>query len=111
MNMTQGSKTFAQLAEARGRWWVSGDCCACGDAIRASDLVKVDFDVKDICASGGIYLVRSPSGGHGTRRMKREPHGIAIDQSGYGDWATVASAAAIAWEVLGKVDCIQRDEV
>lgn len=94
--------------EPSGRAMLDGGQCQCGDAIRPGDIVAANFDSKRVHTGGGLYLVQSPDGWHGCRRMTRVPDGIAIDQDGYGDWVTVRDMDATCWRVVGTVETVYR---
>ena len=97
-----------QYQEPKGRAFLDGAQCLCGDAIKAGDLVSANFDNKHIHTGGGLYLVQSADGWRGCRRMMRVLDGIAIDQDGHGDWVTIADLDATTWSVVGTVETVYR---
>lgn len=94
--------------EPSGRAMLEGRQCICGEAIRADDIVAVNFDTRHVHSGGGLYLVQSSDGWRGCRRMMRVPDGVAIDQDGHGDWVTVPDIDAAPWRVVGSVETVYR---
>ena len=97
-----------EAEESSGRATLDGSQCLYGEDIKARDIVVVSFDHRRISTGCGLYLVESPGGWHGCRRMMRVPSGIAIDQDGHGDWVTVQSLDETVWRVVGTVETIYR---
>ena len=102
------NQTGNQHQEPKGRAFLDGAQCLCGDAIKADDLVAANFDNKHVHTGGGLYLVQSADGWRGCRRMMRVPDGIAIDQDGHGDWVTFANLDVTGWRVVGTVETVYR---
>lgn len=94
--------------EPSGRATLDGSECLCGEDIQAGDIVVASFDRRQVSTGCGLYLVESPRGWHGCRRMMRVPSGIAIDQDGHGDWVTVATLDDTVWRVVGTVETVYR---
>lgn len=94
--------------EPTGRAMLDGGQCQCGDDIRPGDIVAANFDVKRVHSGGGLYLVQSPDGWRGCRRMMRVPDGVAIDQDGHGDWVTVPDLDRTCFRVVGAVETVYR---
>lgn len=95
-----------------GYGWVSGDECQTGNHVQPEDLLLVDFGQREISTGGALYLVQTRDGNahpwRGCRYMMRTPDGIAIDQDGRGEWATVSSLDATAWRIVGAVRTVYR---
>lgn len=95
-----------------GCGWVQGDECQTGDRVQPEDVLLVDFDRREISTGGALYLVQTRDGDvhpwRGCRYMMRTPDGIAIDQDGRGEWATVSSLAAAALRIVGTVRTVYR---
>ena len=92
----------------KGRAFLDGAQCLCGDAIKADDLVAANFDNKHVNTGGCLYFVQSADGWRGCRRMMRVPDGITIDQDGHGDWVTITDLDATTWSVVGTVETVYR---
>ena len=63
-----------------GQSLVDGALCRYGDAVRPGDLVKANFDRRDVGTGGGLYLVQQTANSKviwsGCRRMTRVPDGV-----------------------------------
>ncbi|WLE58363.1 hypothetical protein GIY62_14635 [Burkholderia plantarii] len=76
--------------------------CSYPPAIIESDLIHVDFDVREVRANG-LYLVEAVKPGasrlvewRGCRRFDLRPGGLHMDVSGSGEWIP---AALDAWHM------------
>lgn len=95
-----------------GRAIFDAESCHYADEVRSGDWIAANFDAKDAHSGGALYLVEAVERGRvvwrGCRRMIRVPDGIAIDQSGRGDWVTLPSLKAAGWRVAGRVEKVYR---
>ena len=96
-----------------GQQLIDGKLCTYGDAIRVGDIVKANFSRTDVSTGGGLFLLEHVHDGHvtwtGCRRMTRLPNGIALDDSGDGDWQTVGDLASRNLRVVATVEAVYHE--
>lgn len=94
-----------------GQAMMSASACTYPPAVKASDLLHVDFDQKAIDADG-LYLVEID--GHagvewrGCRRFARTATGVQMDVRGTGDWQPVEGIRDFNFRVVGRVMQVYR---
>ncbi|MFM2448831.1 MAG: hypothetical protein RIS44_1281 [Pseudomonadota bacterium] len=90
---------------------MSASACSYPPAVKASDLLHVDFDQKAIDADG-LYLVevdgRAGVEWRGCRRFARTGTGVQMDVRGTGDWQHVDSMRDFNFRVVGLVVQVYR---
>lgn len=96
-----------------GRAMIPGELCQYADAVKPGDLVAANFDVKRVHSGGALYLLEAVEGERVTwrgcrRMMSAFSGGIAIDQTGHGDWVTVPSVEANGYRIAGIVEKVYR---
>ena len=99
---------IAQPARRSGVALVLGGLCRYGAVVKPADAVLADFDQHHVTADG-LYLLEVVRDGAvawmGCRRIaKGAAGGVRVDQSGGGDWMTLASLEAAGLRLAGRVN-------
>jgi hypothetical protein len=108
-NVTRGGAIPSRL---RGVSLVPAGMCVCGDAVRAADVLRVDFDCDRI-GRDGLYLVEVMThdgvAWMGCRRFTRGIDGaLSVDDSGRGDWREGGALDVGGLRVVGYVEQVYR---
>ncbi len=98
--------------DSHGRGYVEGRLCQYGGDVLADDIVVADFGSTRIRPTAALYLLEAFEEGQlvwcGCRRLMTVADGIAIDQDGFGEWATLPSLEALGYRVVGAVEKVYR---
>ena len=109
---TSASLTINAMTAATGltgRGLIPADLCQYGDVVQPGDVLRVDFDRTSVDKSG-LYLIEAINAEGvawmGCRRFDRGINGVAVDESGRGDWRNLNSLTGL--RVAGFVEQVFR---
>ena len=99
-----------QLPNMTGRLIVPAYDCIYSPSVEATDLLRVDFDVREV-NSDGLYLVEElgPRGvvWRGCRRFARMPE-LHMDRTGRGAWHPLPHPSNVNLRIVGHVETVYK---